>query len=82
MVKNKVIIITGNKGEGKTTKLQRIVKLIKKEKISMTGFLAYADLKDGDREHLRVFILECPGVAGACHRTQVQPDVDVQEQNQ
>ena len=49
MVKNKVIIITGNKGEGKTTKLQRIVKLIKKEKISMTGFLAYADLKDGDR---------------------------------
>lgn len=49
MVKNNVIIITGNKGEGKTTKLQRIVKLIKKEKISMTGFLAYADLKDGDR---------------------------------
>ena len=49
MVKNNVIIITGNKGEGKTTKLQRIVKLLKKEKISMTGFLAYADLKDGDR---------------------------------
>ncbi|NQU34941.1 MAG: hypothetical protein HQ521_17070 [Bacteroidetes bacterium] len=49
MVKNKVIIITGNKGEGKTTKLQRVVKLLKKENISMSGFSAYADLIDGDR---------------------------------
>ena len=40
MANNKVIIITGNKGEGKTTKLLNIIDLLKKDNIRIAGFTA------------------------------------------
>jgi len=46
---NKVIIITGEKGEGKTTKLLNIIDLLNKEKVSAIGFTAKAELEDGER---------------------------------
>ncbi|MBC8319383.1 MAG: hypothetical protein H8E34_01535 [Bacteroidetes bacterium] len=46
---NKVIIITGDKGEGKTTKLLNIIDLLKKENISIAGFTAQAEWIDGVR---------------------------------
>ncbi len=46
---NKVIIITGEKGEGKTTKLLSIINLLNKEKISTIGFTAKAEWEDGER---------------------------------
>ncbi len=49
MTNNKVIIITGSKGEGKTTKLQSLIKLLLKKNIPITGFIAPASFVDGER---------------------------------
>ena len=46
---NKVIIITGNKGEGKTTKLLNIIDLLKKENIRIAGFTAVSEWNNGER---------------------------------
>ena len=46
---NKVIIITGKKGEGKTTKLLSIIDLLYEKKISTIGFTAKAEWEDGER---------------------------------
>lgn len=47
---NNVIIITGVKGEGKTTKLKSIIEILKLEKLPLLGFTAQANCKDGDRD--------------------------------
>lgn len=49
MANNKVILITGNKGEGKTTKLRGIARILKQEKIPVVGFLATAEINNGHR---------------------------------
>jgi len=51
---NKVIIITGEKGEGKTTKLRNIVSLLKNEGIQVIGFVALGNWKKGDRHDYRL----------------------------
>ena len=49
MSSNKVIIITGNKGKGKTTKLLNIIDLLKKENIRIAGFTAESEWNNGER---------------------------------
>lgn len=49
MTNNKVIIITGSKGEGKTTKLLNIINLLKKENIKIAGFTATGEWNNGER---------------------------------
>ena len=49
MVENKVIIISGKKGEGKTTKLQNIVVALKNENIIINGFTSTASIVNGER---------------------------------
>ena len=50
MASNKVIIITGNKGEGKTTKLLNIIDLLRKENIRIAGFTATSAWNNGKRD--------------------------------
>lgn len=49
MIKNKVFIITGKKGDGKTTKLQRIIEILKQQNQTIVGFIASAEIIDGQR---------------------------------
>ena len=49
MNRNKVIIITGNKGEGKTTKLLSIIEMLKEESVNITGFVAIGEWRNGER---------------------------------
>ena len=46
---NKVIIITGSKGEGKTTKLLSITSLLEKKGVRIVGFTATGDWNNGER---------------------------------
>ncbi|MFK5854969.1 MAG: nucleoside-triphosphatase [Bacteroidota bacterium] len=46
---NKVIIITGEKAEGKTTKLLKIIDLLKERNVSLAGFIALGEWKNGER---------------------------------
>jgi len=48
-INNKVIIITGEKGEGKTTKILSIIKLLNVENINIIGFTAKAEWENGKR---------------------------------
>ncbi len=49
IIKNKVIIITGQKGEGKTTKLLRVIEVLKGCKIVIKGFSANGEWINGER---------------------------------
>jgi len=51
---NKVIIITGNKGVGKTTKLLNIIGLLKSEGVNIVGFTAACDWNNGERNEYRL----------------------------
>jgi len=46
---NKVIIITGNKGDGKTTKLKNIINLLRAVSIGVAGFVAVGEWQNGER---------------------------------
>jgi len=50
MKKRRIIIITGNKGEGKTTKLKEVVDNLQYRNYSVIGFLAPAHFIDGKRK--------------------------------
>ncbi len=49
MNNNKVIIITGSKGKGKTTKLLNIIDLLKGEGVAVAGFVALGEWRNGER---------------------------------
>ena len=49
MIENRVIIISGKKGEGKTTKLQNIVIALKNENIIINGFTSTASIVNRER---------------------------------
>lgn len=55
MNKARIIIIKGNKGEGKTSKLQEIVDKLHNKKINVSGFLARAIITDGKRDSYQLF---------------------------
>lgn len=46
---NKVIIITGNKGDGKTTKIRDITDLLKDINANIAGFVAVGSWRNGER---------------------------------
>lgn len=58
MASSKVIIITGSKGEGKTTKLQELVKLIKESGISINGIIAEALIINNKRNTYSLLDIE------------------------
>jgi nucleoside-triphosphatase len=49
MNNNKVVIITGEKGEGKTTKLLIVIDLLKKYEVPVVGFTAVGEWNNGER---------------------------------
>ncbi len=49
MFNNKVIIISGSKGEGKTSKIISLIKLLKINNIQILGFYATAIFSEGER---------------------------------
>ena len=49
IMSNKVIIITGNKGDGKTTMLLNIVDVLKKNSIDIAGFVAVGEWRNSER---------------------------------
>jgi len=49
IMNNKVIIIKGNKGDGKTTKLKNIVNLLKTANVGVAGFVAVGEWQNGKR---------------------------------
>jgi len=51
---NKVIIITGEKGEGKTTKLLNIVRLLQNEGVQVIGFVAIGKWIKGVRHDYKL----------------------------
>ncbi len=46
---NKVIIITGNKGDGKTTKIKKIIDLLRAANVGVVGFVAVGEWQNGER---------------------------------
>ena len=48
-MKNEIIIITGNKGDGKTTKLKNIVDLLRAVNVGVAGFVAVGEWQKGER---------------------------------
>ena len=40
MIKGKVLIITGDQGEGKTTRLEQVIYQLKQKKCKLSGFIA------------------------------------------
>ncbi len=49
IMSNKVVIITGNKGEGKSTKLKNIIDLLKANGVDVAGFVAVGEWRNGER---------------------------------
>jgi len=49
MSSNKVVIITGDKGGGKTTKIVEIIDNLKRNCVAVTGFVAIGEWKNGER---------------------------------
>ena len=70
MNRNKVIIITGNKGEGKTTKLLSIIEMLKEESVNITGFVAIGEWKNGERSKYTLVDITTDKSAIICTDTQ------------
>ena len=64
----KVIIVTGEKGEGKTTFLQKIVDTLKSENISVSGFTAPASIINGRRNTYSIMDIETGKLKKLCSR--------------
>lgn len=59
-MKNKLLIITGDKGSGKTTRLEEIAFYLRMNGYRVGGFIAKGFWKQNERSH---FLLHCPDTA-------------------
>lgn len=73
---NKVIIITGDKGEGKTTKLLNIIGLLKAESVKIAGFIATCEWNNGERNEYKLVDVNSAKSITLCT---VFPNVDYEQ---
>ncbi len=64
----KTYIITGNQGEGKTTLLKKVVNLLKNRGVSVSGFYARGEFKNGERSSFDLVDVKTGASYALCKR--------------
>jgi len=69
MSSNKVVIISGDKGEGKTTKIVEIIDKLKRNDVAVTGFVAIGEWENGERSKYTMLDIRTGKSAVICTAT-------------
>jgi len=68
MKKSRVFIISGEQGEGKTTRLQEVIKLLRPSLPDIFGFYAIGEWENGYRNRFRLVDIQTGNIQLLCYR--------------